>query len=57
MPNLIMDPTHHMWSRFCPSADPQNLLQTRSGEKYVTVIVDLTPIRVGIGPARLVGAR
>ena len=26
---------------------------TRSGEKYVTVVIDLTPIRDGTGPARL----
>src|ERR1035437_7948658 len=26
---------------------------TRSGEKYVTVIIDLTPIRDGTGPSRL----
>lgn len=26
---------------------------TRRGDKYVTVIIDLTPIRVGTGPARL----
>jgi len=26
---------------------------TRRGEKYVTVIIDLTPIRAGTGPARL----
>jgi len=26
---------------------------TRRGEKYVTVIIDLTPIRAGAGPARL----
>jgi transposase len=26
---------------------------TRRGDKYVTVIIDLTPIRDGTGPARL----
>lgn len=26
---------------------------TRRGEKYVTVIIDLTPVRDGAGPARL----
>ena len=26
---------------------------TRRGDKYVTVIIDLTPIRAGSGPARL----
>ena len=26
---------------------------TRRGEKYVTVVIDLTPIRDGVGPARL----
>src|SRR4029079_11974780 len=26
---------------------------TRRGDKYVTVIIDLTPIREGTGPARL----
>ena len=26
---------------------------TRRGDKYVTVIIDLTPIRAGTGPARL----
>ena len=28
---------------------------TRRGDKYVTVIIDLTPVRDGAGPARLVG--
>ncbi|CAM5608954.1 hypothetical protein SANTM175S_04366 [Streptomyces antimycoticus] len=28
---------------------------TRPGDKYVTVIIDLTPVRDGIGPARLLG--
>jgi transposase len=27
---------------------------TRKGDKYVTVIIDLTPVRDGVGPARLV---
>lgn len=27
--------------------------RARKGEKYVTVIIDLTPIRDGSGPARL----
>lgn len=31
----------HVWRR------------TRRGDKYVTVIIDLTPLRVGTGPARL----
>ena len=26
---------------------------TRKGDKYVTVVIDLTPIRDGTGPARL----
>jgi transposase len=26
---------------------------TRRGDKYVTVIIDLTPVRAGTGPARL----
>ena len=26
---------------------------TRRGDKYVTVIIDLTPVRDGTGPARL----
>ena len=26
---------------------------TRRGDKYVTVIIDLTPVRAGVGPARL----
>ena len=28
--------------------------RTRRGNKYVTVIIELTPIRDGTGPARLV---
>jgi len=33
--------------------DEHVLRHTRRGDKYVTVIIDLTPIRVGSGPARL----
>jgi hypothetical protein len=34
-------PREHVWRH------------TRRGDKYVTVIIDLTPVREGIGPARL----
>lgn len=27
----------------------------RRGDKYVTVIIDYTPVRAGTGPARLLG--
>ena len=30
-----------------------NWRHTRKGDKYVTVIIDLTPVRDGTGPARL----
>jgi hypothetical protein len=34
-------------------ADEHCWRYTRRGEKYVTVIIDLTPVRDGAGPARL----
>jgi hypothetical protein len=33
--------------------DEHRWRHTRRGDKYVTVIIDLTPIRDGTGPARL----
>ncbi len=33
--------------------DEHGWRHTRFGEKYVTVVIDLTPVRDGIGPARL----
>ena len=49
---LIADPT-----RFDKVAvigvDEHAWRHTRWGEKYVTVVIDLTPVRDGVGPARL----
>ncbi len=36
-----------------PRPGPANWRHTRRGDKYVTVIIDLTPIRNGTGPSRL----
>jgi len=36
-----------------PSTKPGAIQHTRHGDKYVTVIIDLTPVRDGTGPARL----
>ena len=44
--------THHGQPRQGATARP-NWRDTRRGDKYVTVIIDLTPIRDGSGPARL----
>ena len=49
---LIDDPTRFDGVRVI-GVDEHVWRHTRRGDKYVTVIIDLTPIRDGTGPARL----
>ncbi len=49
---LIDDPTRFDGVRVL-GVDEHAWRHTRKGDKYVTVIIDLTPIRDGTGPARL----
>ncbi len=49
---LIADPTRFDGVRVL-GVDEHVWRHTRRGDKYVTVIIDLTPIRDGTGPARL----
>jgi hypothetical protein len=49
---LIEDP-HRFDSVRVIGVDEHCWRHTRRGDKYVTVIIDLTPIRDGTGPARL----
>ena len=49
---LIDDPTRFERARVI-GVDEHVWRHTRRGEKYVTVVIDLTPIRDGTGPARL----
>lgn len=49
---LINDPTRYDGVRVL-GVDEHVWRHTRTGDKYVTVIIDLTPIRDGTGPARL----
>ena len=49
---LIEDPNRFDGVRVI-GVDEHVWRHTRRGEKYVTVIIDLTPIRAGTGPARL----
>jgi transposase len=49
---LIDDPTRFDGVRVV-GVDEHVWRHTRRGDKYVTVIIDLTPIRDGTGPARL----
>jgi transposase len=49
---LINDP-HRLDGVKVVGVDEHAWRHTRKGEKYVTVIIDLTPVRDGTGPARL----
>lgn len=49
---LIDDPNRFFGVRVV-GVDEHAWRHTRRGDKYVTVIIDLTPIRDGTGPARL----
>ena len=49
---LIADP-HRFDGVQVIGVDEHVWRHTRRGDKYVTVIIDLTPIRAGVGPARL----
>ncbi|MBO4144790.1 transposase [Kocuria rhizophila] len=49
---LIEDPTRFDGVAVI-SVDEHVWRHTRRGDKYVTVIIDLTPVRAGTGPARL----
>ncbi len=49
---LIEDPARFDGVRVL-GVDEHLWRHTRRGDKYVTVIIDLTPIRDGTGPARL----
>ena len=49
---LIEDPHRFDGARVI-GVDEHCWRHTRRGDKYVTVIIDLTPIRDGTGPARL----
>lgn len=49
---LINDP-HRLDGVTVVGVDEHCWCQTRHGDKYVTVIIDLTPICAGTGPARL----
>lgn len=49
---LIDDPARFDGARVI-GVDEHVWRHTRRGDKYVTVIIDLTPIRDGTGPARL----
>jgi len=49
---LIADPTRFDTVRVI-GVDEHVWRHTRKGDKYVTVVIDLTPVRDGTGPARL----
>ncbi|XNS25482.1 ISL3 family transposase [Citricoccus nitrophenolicus] len=49
---LIDDPTRFA-NVTAIGVDEHVWRHTRRGDKYVTVIIDLTPLRAGVGPARL----
>ena len=49
---LIADPTRFEGVRVI-GVDEHVWRHTRYGDKYVTVVIDLTPVREGTGPARL----
>ena len=49
---LIQDP-HRFEGVTVVGVDEHVWRHTRRGDKYVTVIIDLTPVRAGTGPARL----
>ena len=50
---LLIDDPHRLDGVKVLGVDEHVWRHTRRGDKYVTVIIDLTPIRDGTGPARL----
>ncbi|MEP7765454.1 ISL3 family transposase, partial [Sanguibacter sp. 26GB23] len=50
---VLIDDEHRFAGVRVLGVDEHVWRHTRRGEKYVTVIIDLTPIRDGTGPARL----
>jgi len=50
---VLIDDPHRFDGVHVLGVDEHVWRHTRRGEKYVTVIIDLTPIRDGTGPARL----
>lgn len=50
---VLIDDTHRFDGVKVIGVDEHVWRHTRRGDKYVTVIIDLTPIRDGTGPARL----
>jgi len=50
---LLIDDPHRLDGVKVVGVDEHVWRHTKRGDKYVTVIIDLTPIRAGTGPARL----
>ncbi len=50
---VLIDDPHRFDGVTAIGVDEHVWRHTRRGDKYVTVIIDLTPIRNGTGPARL----
>src|SRR5690606_25843582 len=50
---VLIDDPHRFEGVTVIGVDEHAWRHTRRGEKYVTVIIDLTPVREGTGPARL----
>jgi transposase len=50
---MLIDDEHRFDNVFVIGVDEHVWRHTRRGDKYVTVIIDLTPVRDGTGPARL----
>ena len=50
---LISDPGRSFDSVRAIDVDEHIWRHARRGDKYVTVVIDLTPVRAGTGPARL----
>ena len=50
---VLIDDPHRFDGVTVIGVDEHVWRHTRRGDKYVTVIIDLTPVRDGTGPARL----
>src|SRR5690606_29118947 len=50
---VLIDDPHRFEGVTVIGVDEHAWRHTRRGEKYVTVIIDLTPVREGTGPSRL----
>ena len=50
---VLIDDPHRFEGVAVIGVDEHAWRHTRRGEKYVTVIIDLTPVRDGVGPSRL----